>query len=301
VAERDPGPVHRAVVTVAGRGTRMLPATRGLRKELLPLFYRGGDGAPALAPVVHLVVQSLASAGVRDFTLVLGPDGPQIRRYFSRTPPSIRDGPPGDGPGTKEVQRLFDSLSTLTFHWAQQPVPRGFGDAVLRAERSLRGNPFLLHAADAILWEPRPGRLPRLMEEVRVREGASVVLLVRRVRDPRRYGVVQASRGLRRDGQRILLVGDMVEKPSRPVSPWAATALYACGPELLGALRRERSPGGTRELEVTDGIRRILREGGKVLAIPLRPEDGQWLSVGSPEGYLRALRRTYYWSRRPPS
>ncbi len=286
----EEGGPSRAVMTVAGRGTRMLPATRGMRKELLPLFYRGRTGTPMLAPVAHLVVRSLWGAGVRDITLVVGSDASLLQRYLTPDPAPAE--PPASGRGDEELAALNGLLRSVNFRWAIQPSPQGFGDAVLRARSQIGESPFALHAADAMLWEPEPGRVLRRMEAVRSQEEADVVLLVRRVRDPRRYGVVEGTSAGRFGPMRVLKVRGMEEKPQHPKSPWAATAMYAFSPAIFRALEKE-AEGHPPELEVTAGISRLLTEGAEVRALILRPEDGLWLSVGSPEGYFRALHRTY--------
>ena len=268
----------------------MLPATRGLRKEMLPLFYRGTAGSPVLAPVVHHVLRTLEGAGVHEMVLVVGTDGAMVRRYFETDLGFLhrhRQHPER----LRETEALHALLGRLRLHWAVQREPRGFGHAVLRAAPFLGPDRFLLHAADAVLLEPSPGKLPGRMLALLEQEEADAVLLVRRVKDPRRYGVVE---GPRREGRHgpYLEVNRMVEKPTHPESPWAATAVYAFTGELLPRLRA-KAREHPRELEVTDGINGLLSAGLRVLAVPLEPHDGEWLSVGSPEGYLRALERTH--------
>ncbi len=288
----------RAVVTMAGEGTRMLPATRGMRKEMLPLFYRGRQGNATLAPVCHHVVRTLHDAGVDDLVVIVGPDQDAAVRYFQPDDAFIQR-------HLHHPERLIETLalhhllSEVKFHWVTQRSPKGFGDALLRARTTIGKHPFLLHAADAVLWEPVPGRLPRAMEELRRREGAAVVLLVRHVAEPRNYGVVEGSFAGRIDGARFLRVTGMEEKPERPRSSWAATAVYAFSPIIFEALESEarRRPA---ELEVTSAISHLIAKGEKVFAVVLGPGDGQWLSVGSPEGYLRAVKRTYALAKRTP-
>jgi len=90
----------------------------------------------------------------------------------------------------------------------------------------------------------------------------------------------------------------MEEKPAHPKSPWAATAIYALSPEIFPLLAREARPGG--ELEVTQGLRALLEGGHRVLAVRLPKPGYAWLSVGSPEGYYRALQKTYREALRTP-
>jgi UTP--glucose-1-phosphate uridylyltransferase len=281
----------KAVVTMAGEGTRMLPVTIGLRKEMLPLFYRGENGNAALAPVAHLAVHSLYKAGVTDITMVVGRDVESVLRYFTPDESVLRR----HAHHTErlvETIALHDMLSRIHFTWVVQNKPLGFGHAVLSAAATVGHEPFLLHAADAMLLEREQGTVLRMMAALREKEEASVVLFVRKVADPRRYGVVTGVPGGRWEGHSFLKVSAMEEKPVHPKSSWAATALYSFGGEIFDALKEIHSKKGG-ELEVTSGISQLISTGHKVLAIQCNPAREKWLSVGSPEGYYRAVSETY--------
>jgi len=289
-----------AVVTLAGEGTRMLPWSRGLRKEFLPLYDRGETGAPVLKPVAHLVVETLVAAGAFHLTIVHQPrDAEQVRNYFSIDPAFLRRHSQ-HGERLTETRRFYDTLSRLRVSFVVQERPGGFGDAVGCAQDSVGGQRFFLHAGDAILLEPHRGRLMRAMAALLERDGLDAVLLVRKVANPRRYGVVEGRPGPAVHGIPRLDVTGMVEKPERPKTHWAATAVYALHPSIFPALEKVRKAQHPRELELTDGIRSLLSDGGKVAALILRPRSGEWWSVGSPEGFGRALARTRAVATRPP-
>ena len=286
-----------AVVTLAGEGTRMLPWSRGLRKEFLPLYDRGSDDRPVLKPVAHLVVEQLVAAGAFHLTIVHQPrDAAVVRNYFSIDPKFL---PRHRGARVAETRRFYDTLSRLRVSFVVQPRPAGFGDAVARAKDSVGGQRFFLQAGDAILLEPHRGHLLRAMGALLERDGLDAVLLVRKVADPRRYGVVEGRPGPSVHGVRRLDVTAMVEKPERPRSHWAATAMYAFHPSIFAALESVRRSEHPKELEVTDGVRYLLANGGRVACLVLSPRHGEWWSVGSPEGFGRALARTHTVAVRP--
>lgn len=281
-----------AVVTLAGEGTRMLPWSRGLRKEFLPLYDRGGNDQPVLKPVAHLVVEELVAAGAFHLTIVHQPrDAEAVRNYFTIDPTFLRRHR-RVGERLTETRRFYETLRRLRVSFVVQPRPAGFGDAVLRAKDSVDGQRFFLHAGDAILLEPHRGHLLRAMGALLERDGLDAVLLVRKVSDPRRYGVVEGRPGPAVHGIRRLDVTEMVEKPPRPKTHWAATAVYAFDPSIFSALARVRASRHPTELELTDGIRSVLANGGRVASLILAPRAGEWWSVGSPEGFGRALART---------
>jgi dTDP-glucose pyrophosphorylase len=282
----------QAVVTLAGEGTRMLPWSRGLRKEFLPLYDRGADGSPVLKPVAHLVVETLVRAGSDRICVVAQPkDAEFVRNYFT-VDPSFLQRHRAHADRLTDTRRFYRTIAGVRFTVAVQPHPLGFGDAVLAAGPTVQRRPFLLHAGDGALIEPRRGFLLRTMAEFLEREAVDGVLLVRRVGDPRRYGVVEGRVGKPFRGVRTIEVTAMTEKPARPRSHWAATAVYAFGPALLPALESFRRAHHPRELELTDGVRTLLRQGGRIAALILDARLGEWRSVGSPEGFARALRRT---------
>jgi UTP--glucose-1-phosphate uridylyltransferase len=281
----------RGVVTIAGEGTRMLPWTRGLRKEFLPLYDRTETGEHVLKPVAHVVLESLVAAGVDDVTLVVGAkDLAFVQNYFTIDRELVQRHA-RHSERLAETERFYDTLRGLRLRFAVQPAPRGFGDAVAHAEEYVGEGPFVLHAGDAVLLEPERGRLIRTMMALQERDHLDVVLLVRKVTDPRRYGVVEGRTDGREGGLQKLLVTGMEEKPPKPRSQWAATAVYAFGHRIFDSLRSLEGTGPTGEIELTDAIRPLIPE-GRVAALVLSPKAGEWRSVGSPEGFQRALERT---------
>ncbi|MCI4331385.1 MAG: hypothetical protein L3K19_06015 [Thermoplasmata archaeon] len=286
------------VLTLAGEGTRMLPWTRGLRKEFLPLYDHNPDGDPVLKPVAHLVLETLVEAGVDDVTLVVGAkDLAFVQNYFSIDQEFLARHS-HHAERLAATERFYRTLKGLRIRFAVQAAPLGFGDAVLQAEPYVGQAPFILHAADAVLLEPKRGRLLRTMGRLRESESLDAVLLVRSVADPTRYGVVEGAPDGRFDGLARLRVTGMEEKPKRPKSRWAATAAYAFSPKLFQALRWVQANDQPHELEVTDAIRHLLASGGRVAALVLTEKAGEWRSVGSPEGFVRALQRTRHRTRR---
>jgi UTP--glucose-1-phosphate uridylyltransferase len=281
-----------AVVTLAGEGTRMLPWSRGLRKEFLPLYDIGLNNQPVLKPVAHLVVETLVAAGAFHLTIVHQPrDADAVRNYFTVDPKFLRRHK-SHGERLTETRRFYDTLERLRVSFAVQNRPAGFGDAVYQAKLSVGGQRFFMHAGDAFLLEPHRGRLLLAMGALLERDGLDAVLLVRKVADPRRYGVIEGRPGPSVHGFRRLDVTGMVEKPEHPKSHWAATAVYAFDPAIFGALEEVRRTHHPKELELTDGIRTMLARGGRVACLILTPKVGEWWSVGSPDGFARALTRT---------
>jgi dTDP-glucose pyrophosphorylase len=288
------------VLTLAGEGTRMLPWSRGLRKEFLPLLDRSVAGKPVLKPVAHVALESLVRAGAEHITLVVARRDEQLARSYFSVDSEFLDRHSHHPERLADTEAFYSALGRLRIKMVVQPEPRGFGDAVLRASASVGREPFLLHAADAVLLEHPRGRTLADLGRLRQREDLDAVLLVRRVADPSKYGVVEGKLAGRFGRYRRLDVTAMQEKPPKPKSPWAATAVYALSPRIFGALRKEARAVPSRELELTAGIARLIREGGRVSALILPASAGKWSSVGSVEGFLRALHRSKHAAERSP-
>lgn len=270
----------------------MLPWSRGLRKEFLPLYDRGASGSPVLKPIAHLVLEGMMAAGVSDVTLVVQPrDLGFVQEYFT-VDPSFLERHGRHSERVAETRDFYAKLRHLRIRYALQPHAEGFGDAVLRAESYVGTEPFLLQASDGVVIERHRGAVLRAMGELVTGEELDAVLLVRRVTDPRSYGVVEGRLAGRYGSWQRIAVERIEEKPRRPRSHWAATAVYAFSPRLFDALRavRRRSEKGA-ELELTAGIQELLERNGRISALVLEPAT-DWRSVGSPEGFLRALRAT---------
>jgi UTP--glucose-1-phosphate uridylyltransferase len=222
-------------------------------------------------PVVQYVVDELAAAGMRRILMVTARGTEAIENHFDARPETV-DGDPGPTAAGPQI------LTT------RQRRPRGLGDAVACAEGFAAGRPVVLALGDAIISPPpsvTPGILARLIA-AHLATGASATVAVTEVPagDVRHYGiVVPVQRGEYMD------VGDLVEKPAPGTVPsrYAIAARYVLGPEVFAALRRTE-PDATGEIQLTDALRRIIRDGGRIVAVPLAP-GGRRHDTGTLEGY----------------
>ena len=247
--------VRKAVITAAGKGSRMKYITSVLPKALLPLF-RTEDGKKVMRPVIDLIMDSLAQVGVEKFCLVVGRHGKLLMDY------------------------LFERGVTFVF----QEEPKGFGDAVLRAEDFAGNEPFFVHADDGVLTGGYK-EAGALFEQVE----PDGILLLRKVSNPRRYGVVTYTDLGEFMGHRLFRVTSAEEKPKEPKSDIAISAVYVFTPKLFRAIREVKVHEG--ELELTYGIQKLIEQGGEVYGILLNQE--RWLNVGDPDSYHDALNYTY--------
>ncbi|BFH72751.1 sugar phosphate nucleotidyltransferase [Sulfurisphaera javensis] len=248
--------VSKAVITAAGKGSRMKYITSVLPKALLPLFITE-DGKIVMRPVIDLIMDSLQEAGVNKFCIVVGRHGKLLMDY------------------------LFERGVTFVF----QPEPKGFGDAVLRAEDFSNNDPFFVHADDGVLTGGYK-EANSLFEENK----PDAILLVREVNNPKRYGIVSVKDLGEYKGHKLFKVLEAQEKPNEPKSNLAISAVYVFSPKIFNGLKSIRVEEG-KELELTYGIQHIIENGGEVFAIKL--ENEKWLNVGDPQSYYEALNYSY--------
>ena len=239
-------PVRDAVVPIAGLGTRMLPATRAVPKALLPLVDR---------PVVEVVLDELAGAGLTRFVLVAGRDIEAVARHFADD----------------------DRVEVVL-----QPEPRGLGDAVMRGGEATGGRPFVVALGDALV---DGGLVARLVDAFERSSAAAAVGVEEVAPDAvSRYGIV----GPAGDGDPLLLRG-LVEKPDPGSAPsrLAIAARYVLAPEAVDVLRAT-APGRGGEVQLTDALARMCSDGRAVVAVRLA-EGERRIDVGEPEGYAAAF------------
>ncbi|TMI20405.1 hypothetical protein E6H31_09515 [Candidatus Bathyarchaeota archaeon] len=279
--------IKKGVITAAGLGTRLLSVTKAQPKEMLPVFARCKEGGVCMKPIVQLVFEDLYNMGIRDFCFVVGRGQRIIREHF--TPDfsylSILDKRGRNGLA-KELEVFYEMVGRSGIAWVNQPEPRGFGDAVMIAEGFVGGESFLLHAGDNFFVSKNRDHLKRLLDAANSLQ-ASAVFLVQRVENPRSYGVVEANS----ENNGLVHVKRVIEKPESPASNLAIMPAYVLKPEIFAALRETR-PGYGGELQLTDGIQRIIESGRDAYGIDVN-SDAVRLDVGSPELFMDAQAQSY--------
>lgn len=279
--------IEKAVIPVAGMGTRLLPAAKEQPKEMLPVFARAVDQRICLKPLLQLVFEQLFDSGFRELCFVVGRTKRAIEDYFTPDPVYISVlNNRGKAREASLLEDFYEKLDRSKVAWINQPEPRGFGEAVLRAEAFVRSDDFLVHAGDTYIISPGNNHLDRL-RTAHSRLDADASLMVRKVKDPSRHGVIVSHK--REDG--VHEVRKAVEKPEKPISDMALMPIYIFKPDVIETLKTT-SPGIGGELWLTDAIQGVIDRGGKVLAVELQENEVR-LDVGTPESYWEALNLSY--------
>ena len=269
-------PVRRAVILAAGLGTRLLPATKSVPKEMLPLVDR---------PLIQYAVEEAVASGIGEIVFVLAPDRRAVREHF------------GGGARTEAIARARNDAALLErvlaperlarFLFVEQREPLGTGHALLQARPFLEGEPFALLFPDDVILGERPctAQLIRAFEA----SGADAILAVEEVPQARisQYGVVDPTvpEAETSAGAPIRLRG-IVEKPAAAEAP---STLGVVGRYILGSAIFDQieqlEPGAGGELQLTDALAARIAAGETVCACRF---EGRRYDAGRPAGAIAA-------------
>jgi len=277
--------VKKAVIPAAGLGTRLLPITKEMPKEMLPIFMRGKNGRLCVKPMLQAVFEQLYDVGFREYAFIVGRGKRVIEDHFSPDEAFIEYlKNKNKAKIVEELQELYEKINDSKIVFVNQPQPRGFGDAVYRAKIFTEKEPFLLHAGDDLILSQSSDHLKRIVKAFEDFD-ADAVFLVEEVEDPSKYGVMVGDEI--RPG--VFKVMEVIEKPRRPPSNLAVIALYVFKPLIYRAIEKVRPEEGV-EVELTDALRLLVNWRRKVYALKLQRGERR-IDVGSPETYIKMLKK----------
>jgi len=261
--------LRKALIPAGGFGTRLLPATKAVPKELLPIVDK---------PLVQFIVEELVASGFEELVLVTGRQKGSIEDHFDSLP---------ELEGFLESKGKLDLLETMKglsnmirIVSVRQPSPLGLGHAVLCAKTIINNEPFAVLLPDDLIVARKPciGQLADVFNEF----GDPVVAIQRvPMSDVKQYGIIKP----RTVRDRLYQVVDMIEKPTeeRAYSDLAIIGRYVLPPEIFTALE-ETPPGAGGEIQLTDAIRSML---GKRSVLGLEYE-GRRFDAGNKPGFVKA-------------
>ena len=277
--------VKKAVIPAAGMGTRLLTATKEMPKEMLPVFARGVDGSLLLKPALQVIFESLHDFGLSDFCFLVGRNKRAVEDHFTPDPGFVSLLERNGQNMAKELNEFYGKIGRSNIMFVNQPIPKGFGDAVHRAEIFTSNEPFMVHVGDDIILAQNNSHLQRLVN-VFEETSADATFLVERVKDPTKYGVICGTKVKKG----IYEVSKIVEKPHEPPSNIATVGIYVFNSRIYGAIDKVE-PDQTGEVQLTDAIMNLISEGGKAYAIELHTDEKR-IDIGTPASYWNALKET---------
>jgi len=261
----------KAVIPAAGLGTRFLPATKAMPKEMLPVVDK---------PAIQYVVEEAVDAGIEDILVILGRNKNNISNHFDAVP-ELETNLTNKG----DLQRLLqvkESSDLADIHYVRQGEPRGLGHAVLRARAHVGTSTFAVLLGDDLIDERDP--LLTTMIAANERTGLTVIALMEV--DPDHIHMYGAAAVEATDDPDVVRVTGLVEKPPKEDAPsnYAVIGRYVLNANVFDILDRT-APGKGGEIQLTDALQELATTEG-VLGVVFR---GRRYDTGDRLDYIKAI------------
>lgn len=264
--------VTKAVIPAAGLGTRVLPATKAQPKEMLTIVDK---------PSLQYIIEELVEAGIKDIIIVTGRNKNSIEDHFDFSY-ELEHTLKKDG--KIELLNKVDSISSMAnICYVRQNHPLGLGHAILKAKPFVGDEPFVIALGDDIVYNEEKPVAKQLIENYE-KYGSSIVGCQEvRQEDVSKYGIVKPSKKL---DDKTVEMEDFIEKPSLEEAPSKLACLgrYLLTPKIFDYLENTK-PGKGGEIQLTDAILDMLKNGEKVVAYEF---DGKRYDIGNKFGLLKA-------------
>lgn len=263
--------VRKAVIPAAGFGTRMLPASKSVPKEMLPIYDK---------PTLHHIVKEVVDSGITDILIIISKDKGSIEDYFDVNFELEYE----LNKKSSEISREIHELSKMAnIYTIRQKKKNGLGDAIKYAESFVGDEPFAILLGDDVIYNT-PDELPCIKQMVDIYETEqSPILGVQKVswKDVSKYGIVNGEK----TSDRITEVESLVEKPSREeaTTNLAILGRYIVTPDIFPILH-ETKPGKNNEIQLTDALNKLV-EKRKMIAYDF---IGKRYDVGNKLGFVKA-------------
>ena len=274
----------KVVITAAGKGTRLLPFTKEMPKEMMPIFSNIFANKKVVLPLLQYIYEQLYSMNFRDYCFVVGREKRSIEDHFTPHEAYIKE---LSGDYKKNMKKFYEKLEKSHMVWINQNRPLGFGDAVKCAERYVGEEDFIVHAGDVTILSNTKHPILRLIETSQKNPDVKAILLCKEIKDFQRYGVPTVSK----ISSNLFSVNEVVEKPQKPKSNLGILPLYYFKSDIFSSLKKIK-PGKGKEFQLTDAIQNLIDEKEKVLAISLNKNEEE-VDVGTVESYRNAQDVTF--------
>jgi len=259
--------IKKAVLPVAGVGTRFMPATKVVPKELLPIVDK---------PVIQYLVEEAVNSGIEEIIFVISKGKELIKEHFSHQPKTEKFLKDRD---KKEILKKIEPIHKMAkFKYVYQNFPHGDGHAVLQAEKDVGNEPFLVLFGDDIV----KSKVPAARQLIRKFHGESIIAVEKvSKKDISSYGIIKP--GTHKG--RLYKVKGLVEKPRPEKAPsnLGIIGKYVCPPEIFTALKNAKR-GKDDEIRLIDGFIELSKS-QKIWAVQIQ---GKRFDTGKPRGLVEA-------------
>lgn len=263
--------IRKAVIPAAGFGTRFLPETKAMPKEMLPIVDK---------PTIQYIAEEIRASGIEQILIISGHAKRAIEDHFDSSPELEQHLYES---GKMDLLREVRKVASVKIHYTRQQYMRGLGDAILCAKDFIDGEPFGVILGDDVVYNANgEPALRQLMDQYEKTGGTVIGCQVVRPEMVSSYGIVD---GKPTDDPNLLKVKDMIEKPSMEEAPsrFAALGRYVITPDVFEVLEQTK-PGKGGEIQLTDALR-VMARNGSVYAYNF---TGKRYDTGNKLGYLKA-------------
>lgn len=264
--------VKKAIIPAAGFGTRFLPATKAIPKEMLPIID---------IPTIQYIVEECIDSGIEEILIIDNDSKQEIRRHFSideRLEKKLRE-----TNKIHELKLVHDIATRIKISYVQQNNPRGLGHAVSLGEEWANNEPVVVLCGDDIMVNKNGLPVTKQLIDAYERTNSSILGVQEILRENvHKYGVITP---IIMDGK-LIQISDVVEKPKTEDAPsnYATLGRYVLSPKIFEYLKTQ-TPGAGGEIQLTDSIRRLMKE-EKVYAYNF---EGVRYDAGDKFGYVSAV------------
>lgn len=263
--------IRKAVIPAAGFGTRFLPETKAMPKEMLPIVDK---------PTIQYIVEEIKASGIEQILIISGHAKRAIEDHFDSSPELEQHLYES---GKMDLLKEVRQVASVKIHYTRQQYMRGLGDAILCAKEFMDGEPFGVILGDDVIYngsgEPA---LKQLISQYDKTGGTIIGCQLVRPEQVSSYGIIN---GTPTENPDLLKVKNMIEKPSIEEAPsrFAALGRYVITPEVFKILEQTK-PGKGGEIQLTDALR-VMAKNGNVYAYNFK---GKRYDTGNKLGYLKA-------------
>lgn len=263
--------IRKAVIPAAGFGTRFLPETKAMPKEMLPIVDK---------PTIQYIVEEIKASGIEQILIISGHAKRAIEDHFDSSPELEQHLYES---GKMDLLKEVRQVASVKIHYTRQQYMRGLGDAILCAKEFMDGEPFGVILGDDVVYngsgEPA---LKQLIFQYDKTGGTIIGCQLVRPEQVSSYGIIN---GTPTENPDLLKVKNMIEKPSIEEAPsrFAALGRYVITPEVFKILEQTK-PGKGGEIQLTDALR-VMAKNGNVYAYNFK---GKRYDTGNKLGYLKA-------------
>ncbi len=263
--------IKQAIIPLAGLGTRLLPLTSVLPKELLPI-----NGKPGL----EYILEECVSAGIKDIIFIISNKKKSIKKYFYNDLffKKIIKKKKNNKKIKNEYRKIKKYKKMIRFVY--QNSPRGTGDAVLKCEKLIKTDSFLMLLPDDLIMKKN---CSKEMIKIHNRYNASVIAsMIVKKNDVSRWGIFK----IKKFSKDNFFIKDVIEKPSIKSAPsnHAVIGRYVLPKKIFRTLKKQKS-GKNNEIHITDSIRSLILEGNKFIGHVFA---GKYLDCGTMSGYIKS-------------